>query len=114
MGKLKTKLIGYDELPDPSSKGFRITIGSNEISLFLIRKNNDIFIYENSCPHTLGPLDWYPDTFLNEDTTYIMCANHGALFQIEDGLCVYGPCKKQKLRELAYIIDNGDIYLLTG
>ena len=113
MGQTKTKLIKYDELPDPGSKGLIVKINSAEIRLFLVKNNDQIYIYKNSCPHTLGPLDWLPDSFLSEDKKYIMCANHGALFQIDDGMCVYGPCKNQKLQKLSYTINNGSIYLLT-
>ena len=113
MSKLRTKMISYDELPDPSSKGFVISTTSIELNIFLVRKNNKIFVYENSCPHTSGPLDWLPDSFLDNDNKYIICANHGALFKINNGVCVFGPCKEQSLRELPFVIDDGDIYLLT-
>lgn len=112
MGARQKKIISYDELHDPGSKGLIITIDNTQLSLFVVKRDKQIFVYENSCPHTLGPLDWAPDSFLDEDNHYIMCANHGALFQIEDGLCVYGPCKKQSLRTLPYVLENGDIYLL--
>jgi len=112
MSKLQTKLLSYDELQDPGSKGLVIETKDSQLNLFIIKKDNQIFVYENSCPHTSGPLDWMPDSFLDEDSNYIMCANHGALFQINDGLCVYGPCKKQGLLALPFTIDNDDIYLL--
>ena len=111
MSKLNTKLLSYDELQDPGSKGLVIEIKDSQLNLFVIKKDSQIFVYENSCPHTLGPLDWIPDSFLDEDSNFIMCANHGALFKIDNGICVYGPCKKQGLRALPFTIDNGDIYL---
>jgi len=110
---MQFKLCGYDDLPDPGSKGVCITINEIERKLFIIKKNTAIFIYENSCPHTLGPLDWQPDNFLDNDKEYIMCANHGALFEIENGLCIYGPCKMQSLQSLKHEIIDGDIYLLN-
>ena len=112
MSKLQTKLLSYDELQDPGSKGLIIKTKDFQLNLFVVKKDNQIYVYENSCPHTSGPLDWMPDSFLDEDSNYIMCANHGALFQINDGLCVYGPCQKQCLRALPFTIDNGAIYLL--
>ncbi len=108
----RKKLFRYDELPDPSSKGIIITYKNVEKNIIVVKKNKRIFIYKNSCPHTLSPLDWTPNNFLNEDNSYIMCANHGALFQIEDGLCIYGPCQKQSLHALDFVIDNGVIFLL--
>ncbi len=112
MTSARIKLFNYDELSDPGSKGLIITINGTELSLFAVKKDRKIFIYENSCPHTFGPLDWMPNNFLDEDQKYIMCANHGALFQIDNGLCIYGPCKKQSLRTLPFKIDDGIVYLL--
>ena len=112
MTSIRKKLCSYDELQDPGSKGLNITINDRELRLFIVKNNKKIFIYENSCPHTLGPLDWLPDNFLDLNKDYIMCANHGALFQINDGLCIDGPCKKQSLRALPFEIEDGFIYLL--
>ena len=112
MTSIRKKLCSYDELQDPGSKGLNIKVNGTELRLFIVKKNKDIFIYENSCPHTLGPLDWLPDNFLDIDKKYILCANHGALFQIDDGLCIDGPCKKQSLHVLPFVIDDGTIYLL--
>ena len=111
MQKLRVKICDYDELPDPGSKG--INLDSVNLNLFVVKNNKEIFVYKNSCPHTLGPLDWMPDNFLNEDKKYIMCVNHGALFQINDGLCVYGPCKKQSLHNLPFVMENGEIFILV-
>ena len=112
MSRIQKGLCAYDELPNPGSKGLTITIDDVPLNIFIVKKTKIIFVYENSCPHTLGPLDWTPDNFLDTDKNYIMCANHGALFQIEDGLCVYGPCKEQALCALPFTIKNGVIYLL--
>ena len=111
MQKERKKLCDYDELPDPGSKG--LILDKPELSLFVVKNDKKIFVYENSCPHTLGPLDWMPDNFFDEDKKHIMCANHGAIFNIEDGLCVYGPCKDQSLRRLDFILDDGEIFLLV-
>lgn len=109
----RIKLLNYDELQDPGSKGLIITIDGMQLNIFIVKKDGRIFVYENSCPHTSGPLDWLPDVFLNEDKNYIMCANHGALFQIENGLCIYGPCRRQHLRALPHVIEGGNIYLVN-
>ncbi len=40
-----------------------------------------------------SPLNWTPDRFLDLERKQIICATHGAVFCIDDGLCVGGPCK---------------------
>ena len=106
------KIACLDEISDPGSKGVCFNHEGNELKLFIVKKDTHISVYKNSCPHTHGPLDWTPDQFLNQDNNYIMCANHGALFEINSGLCVYGPCKKQALEALPFIVKNNFIYLL--
>ena len=107
----RIKLSGYDELHDPGSKGLTIKINGELLNLFIVKRAGQIFVYKNACPHTSGPLDWLPDNFLDKDKNYILCARHGALFQIKDGLCVYGPCQRQHLRALPHTIENGNVYL---
>ncbi len=67
---------------------------------FVIKKAGRYFAYINHCPHTGAPLDWVPDQYLNLDQSYIQCAMHGALFEIETGLCVYGPCVNRRLESV--------------
>ena len=106
------KLISLDEVTNPGSKGLTVEYNNNQLNLFIVKKNDQIAVYENSCPHTQGPLDWMPDQFLDIENNYIMCANHGALFEINSGLCIYGPCKKQSLKALPFTIKKDSIYLV--
>ena len=65
--------------------------------------------YENACPHTGGPLDWVPDRFLAPGKDMILCATHGALFRIEDGYCLAGPCAGERLTPLPVHIVGGTV-----
>lgn len=112
MHRVHKQLCHYDEIPDPGSKGLLVEAHDTRISIFIVKKNEKVYAYENSCPHTLGPLDWTPDCFLDEQGEYIICANHGALFQIPDGLCIYGPCKNQRLQALPCIIRDRAVHVL--
>ncbi len=40
-----------------------------------------------------SPLNWTPDRFLDLERKQIICATRGAVFRIDDGLCVDGPCE---------------------
>jgi len=74
--------------------------------LFAVKKDNQIYLYRNSCPHLGTPLEWEEDTFLDPDGTLIQCATHGALFEIETGHCISGPCQGQYLRAVPFVLDN--------
>jgi nitrite reductase/ring-hydroxylating ferredoxin subunit len=75
-----------------------------ERQLFAIRQDNTIFAYWNLCPHRSSPLNWVPNQFLDVENQLIQCALHGALFEIDTGLCVAGPCSGDNLEpvELRY------------
>ena len=100
-------LCRLDAIPDPGSRGFAIGTEAGTISLFLVRAGGTVAAYENSCPHTGGPLDWVPGRFLTREKDRILCATHGALFRIADGACLSGPCAGERLRALPVSIADG-------
>ena len=79
--------------------------------ILLLRREQNLYCYINSCPHTGVNLDWMPDEFLDETGTKLQCSTHGALFQVEDGLCVWGPCAGQSLTSRQVSVKSGDVFL---
>jgi len=75
-----------------------------ERQLFAVRQDNSIFAYWNLCPHRNSPLNWVPNQFLDVENQLIQCALHGALFEIDSGFCIAGPCTGDSLQpvELRY------------
>ncbi len=66
-----------------------------------------MFVYVNACPHLGSSLDWGPDRFLTADGAHVVCATHGALFGIADGVCLRGPCVGDQLEPVpAQIVDG--------
>ena len=110
----RKRLCQLSELPDPGSRGFVLEGDNETLELFLVRTGQAVHGYRNSCPHTGGPLDWLPDQFLNIDNEFIQCATHAALFQIETGYCVSGPCAGERLIALKIVIENETIWLEAG
>lgn len=106
-------LCALDELADPASKGFEMDTGDEVVSLFVVRRDNEVRGYINSCPHTGAPLEWVPDQFLDADGSFIECATHGALFTIEDGKCVSGPCAGDRLQPARLAVEDGVVYWLA-
>jgi nitrite reductase/ring-hydroxylating ferredoxin subunit len=96
------------DIADPGSKGFELDDGR---SIFLVRRGASVAGYLNSCPHTGGPLDWVEGQFLDQTRQQIVCATHGAIFAIADGLCIAGPCAGERLTPVALRESEGDLYL---
>lgn len=69
------------------------------------------YVYRNSCPHLNIALDMRENEFLDPGHEFIVCANHGALFQIHDGLCVAGPCKSAALTAVPYTVAQDAVWL---
>ena len=97
------------EIPDPGSRGFDFRDGDALRSVFVVRAGETLRAYENACPHTQGPLDWVPDQFLTREKDLILCATHGALFRIDDGHCLSGPCVGESLRRLPLSIEGDTV-----
>ena len=89
-------LCGLNDLEDRCA--MELTIEQRQI--FAVRQDNAIYAYWNICPHRSSPLNWVPNKFLDIENQLIHCALHGALFEIDSGLCVSGPCIGDKLQPI--------------
>ena len=65
----------------------------------------------NVCPHAGRRLDWSPGQFLRSKDGLLVCAVHGASFDLGSGLCVAGPCRGESLREVEVHCADGEIRL---
>ncbi|MGH8352816.1 MAG: Rieske (2Fe-2S) protein, partial [Pseudomonas sp.] len=89
------------------SRGFRF----EGLNLFAVRKAGQVYAFENRCPHRGIALEWQPDQFLDPSASLIQCATHGALFLIDSGECVAGPCAGQALSALSCREDESGIWV---
>lgn len=93
------------DIPEGGSLGFI----HNQQKMFAVKTQGKLFIYLNNCPHLNVELNWQEHQFLDSSNTMIQCANHGALFVIENGKCVAGPCSGRKLKAVPFDIIAGVI-----
>jgi len=103
-----TALCRTEDLAENQAKGFEL---GND-SVFAIKRDGQIYVYRNSCPHRGVELNWLEDQFLDSDDALIQCATHGALFVVETGECIFGPCRGQYLQPVAFHIEQGIVQLL--
>lgn len=99
-------LCSLTEIPE----GGCCALEHNGEPLFAVKKAEQVYLYRNDCPHDYIPLNQEPDEFLDASRTLIECANHGALFTIETGDCVAGPCLGECLEAVQFEIENGYLY----
>lgn len=67
--------------------------------------------WRNICPHAGRRLDWAPGQFLRAKDGSLVCAAHGASFELEAGRCIAGPCRGDRLRAVAVHCVDGEVRL---
>lgn len=82
-------------------------------SVIIAHWHGQYHAYRNSCPHRGIRLEWQPHQFLDPERQFLQCATHGALFRIEDGSCIAGPCPGERLEAVQLEITTDAIYLLS-
>jgi nitrite reductase/ring-hydroxylating ferredoxin subunit len=107
-------LCRLDDLPDGRSVGFN-PVAEDYDTIFLIRRGGAVHGWQNACPHLNGArMNWKKDAFLNGDGSRIMCSAHGALFDIETGLCEIGPCVGKRLKPAGIELRDGDVFYVKA
>ncbi len=107
----ETYLCRLDEIPDGQGRGFVFGEGTARWAIFVIRRSETVHAYENSCPHLGTPLDFVTDRFLSRGRSHIQCSTHHALFEIDTGLCISGPCKGEHLSQIEVFTSGNRIFL---
>ena len=106
------KLCNLSDIEDGNSAAFTAEFDGKTNMVLAVRNGEQVSVYLNSCPHTGGPLDIRPGNFLSKDKKHLLCSTHGALFNIEDGYCVFGPCQSSSLESIPVQIKDGQIIIL--
>jgi nitrite reductase/ring-hydroxylating ferredoxin subunit len=83
-------LCRFDDLAENEARAFETFEGSRR-KAFVVRRNGRLFAWWDSCPHQDGsPMAWRTNAYLNAARDRIVCASHGAEFDIETGHCLRG------------------------
>ena len=98
-------------LPEALLEGTGRGFEHNGLRLLAVRREGQVYVYKNRCPHRGVPLEWQPDQFLDPSASLIQCATHAALFLIESGECVAGPCAGQSLTAFECREDKNGIWV---
>lgn len=109
----RVRLCHLEQLAPGQSLGFKIkSIGQDDF--FLVNNGGHVVGYKNSCPHWPGSsMPVFKNRYLDNECRYIVCSGHGALFEIDSGLCIKGPCIGQRLVSIDLeMTDAGDVFFI--
>jgi nitrite reductase/ring-hydroxylating ferredoxin subunit len=106
-------LIALARIDDGGFAEVEATIDGDAESLILHRQGDAVHAWFNICPHAGRRLDWAPGQFLKSKDGTLVCAVHGASFELEQGACVAGPCRGESLRAVALVVRDGEVWLAS-
>ncbi|MDQ1120472.1 MULTISPECIES: Rieske 2Fe-2S domain-containing protein [Pseudoxanthomonas] len=107
------RLCRVEDIREGQARGFGPLEGYRR-RIIVLRRNGTLHAWLDACPHYPAgtPMAWKTDAYLNGERTHIACHSHGALFDMETGECVLGPCLGQQLTRIALTInDEGDVFV---
>lgn len=101
---VSSSLTRLADLEDGAIASVNAEIDGEMESIILRRRGLSVQAWLNICPHAGRRLDYAPGRFLLSDGL-LVCAAHGASFEMERGECIGGPCRGASLRAVAVRID---------
>ncbi|MHA3054596.1 Rieske (2Fe-2S) protein [Acinetobacter sp. ANC 4633] len=98
-----------EDIPEREARAFESREGE---TVFVTQRDGMFYAYKNLCPHLQVELEFLENQFLDQDQEFIQCSTHGALFNVETGECISGPCLGESLQKVELRVhSDGGIYL---
>ena len=104
------KIVPLKDIKEGQSLKFSIPRKDRKTEAFLIKKDGKFYSYLNMCRHWTVGLDFDDNEFFSEDKVFLVCKNHGALYEPETGACQGGPCNGAGLYKVPLIEKAGFLY----
>lgn len=104
-------LLSLDRIPDAGFAEADAVLEGDAESIVLYREGDHVRAWLNVCPHAGRRLDWAPGQFLKSREGHLVCAAHGASFELQSGTCVSGPCRGDLLRAVPVEVRDGQVWL---
>ncbi|MEQ7874454.1 Rieske (2Fe-2S) protein [Sphingomonas sp. ASV193] len=103
------RLGPLDLIADGKARNFVIEMKAGRFHGFVVRRGGAVHGYIDRCAHMALPLAQQLDQYLTDDGAFIECSWHGALYEIDSGRCVGGPCVGRSLTRWPVRVEDGTI-----
>ena len=107
---MRKVLCRVDEVPEGGAIAREVESSTGGFSVVLTRVDGVVSAFHNECAHAARRLDWAPGRFLIEGRMLI-CAAHGATFELSTGICIGGPARGAGLKPIPIAIEDGEVVL---
>ena len=114
MNSLNVPLVTLTALPEGEVVAVDAVVDGDAESVMLLRQGDAVRAWLNVCPHAGRRLDWAPGRFLRTKDGGLVCAVHGATFELVGGVCVGGPCRGDALRAVPVDVRDGAVWLAAA
>ena len=111
-GNTASPLARVEQIEDGGFFETEARLAGDDESVLLYREGDVVRGWLNVCPHAGRRLDWAPGKFLRDKQGHLVCAVHGATFELGGGVCVAGPCRGAALRAIALEVRDGGVYAI--
>ena len=103
--------ISKKKFEELSTKTFSVKIKGKVVKGFVTKKKGHYFAYLNLCKHLPVTLDLNDGNFFDFEKKHFQCHMHGAMYEIETGFCVAGPCQGARLEMLEIIEEESKLII---
>lgn len=97
------------QIDDAKARNFVLQLRAGRFHGFVVRRGETVRGYVDRCPHAGVPLARELDDYLTPAGDLIVCSWHSALFEIDSGLCVGGPCVGARLTPWPVVVHEGTL-----
>ncbi len=104
---MSTRFVLTDPQREQIARGRFVRLGPAFGGVVVGRVGGSWRAYRNECKHRALPLDLGGSSPMSDDGTRLLCHQHGALYRLDDGLCIVGPCFGERLQALS-VREDGD------
>ena len=94
-----------ETLTESHALAFTLTLDGVSRQAFVVSTSGALYAYVDSCRHQSLSLDLGGGVVVEHGL--IPCRHHGAMYRVEDGVCVSGPCAGASLTRLALEARDG-------
>ncbi|UVO52105.1 Rieske (2Fe-2S) protein [Sphingomonas sp. SUN019] len=101
-------LSPLDKIVDGAARNFVLEMRAGRFHGFVVRRGDAVFGYVDRCPHMGLPLAQKLDDYVASGR--IVCSWHGAIFAIDSGECLGGPCPGAALTPWPVTVRHGTIF----